>query len=95
MQKGWRLLLFNYFHCKDVLDVISLKSLIVADRMKSDLPVYILRDENKTEVGTFMIPHELGKFSDRCVNCQDKIIGLAKTREADKASKPQEKKNKT
>ena len=63
--------------------------------MKSDLPVYILRDVNKTEVDTFMTLHELGKFSDRCVNCQDEKIGLAKTREADKASKPQERKNKT
>ena len=87
-------LLTSYLNSREVKDFNSMKSLIVADRMKSDLPVYILRDVNRTEVDTFMSPHELGKFSDRCVNSQDEIKSLGKNHDADNASKPQNKKNK-
>jgi len=42
-------------------NVQLLKSLIISDQMKSDLPCDILKDVNIKELDTFLEPHELGK----------------------------------
>ena len=65
-----------YANSREVRDFKRLKSLIIADKIKSDLPNYILRDVNREEVKSFLEYRDLGNFSDRCVTNQDEFKSL-------------------
>jgi hypothetical protein len=58
-----------YFRCCSALPNYSeIKIIYITDKLKFDLPDVILDEVNKNELDCFLIPHELGKMSDRCVN---------------------------
>ena len=66
-------LFMHYLNSREVHDFTKLKSIIISDKIKSGMPHYILKDVNRKELDKFLEPHELGRFSDRCVNNEEEM----------------------